>query len=108
MSRRAGRSSPRGRSIRIVRLRDNWTEPSSDILRDVLPDVALNALDAFDRLQLESVVSVCRGYRSLADAGRTLVGASRSRRSTINDSDRPRKCLAWFGLMWTVLFENDG
>ena len=39
----------------------------------------------------------------LADAGRALFGASRSRRRTINDSDRLRKYLARFGLEWAGL-----
>jgi transcriptional regulatory protein RtcR len=103
-----GRISEQLVSDEIARLRDNWTEPRSDILEDVLTVAALNELDAFDRLQLESVVSVCRRSRSLADAGRALFGASRSRRSTINDSDRLRKYLARFGLEWDGLFENRG
>jgi transcriptional regulatory protein RtcR len=87
----------------IARLKEHWVEPSSDILTNLLPIAALEELDAFDRLQLESVVSVCRRSRSLADAGRALFGASRSRRRTINDSDRLRKYLARFGLEWAGL-----
>jgi transcriptional regulatory protein RtcR len=100
-----GRISEQLVSDEIARLRDDWTEPSSDILADVLPDATLDELDAFDRMQLESVVRVCRRSRSLADAGRALFGASRSRRGTINDSDRLRKYLARFDLEWATLFE---
>jgi transcriptional regulatory protein RtcR len=87
----------------IARLKANWVEPSSDFLTSLLPTATLEELDAFDRLQLESVVAVCRRSRSLADAGRALFGASRSRRRTINDSDRLRKYLARFGLKWAEL-----
>jgi len=92
----------------IERLREHWTPPRSDILKGILPDPTLNELDDFDRMQLESVVGICRRSRSLADAGRTLFGASRSRRSTINDSDRLRKYLARFGLEWAALAERGG
>jgi transcriptional regulatory protein RtcR len=84
----------------IARLKEHWVEPSSDILSSLLPSATLEELDAFDRLQLESVVAVCRRSRSLADAGRALFSASRSRRRTINDSDRLRKYLARFRLEW--------
>src|SRR3984957_9484536 len=98
-----GRITEQQVSDEIGRLREQWAEPSSDSLRGLLPDATLNELDAFDRLQLESVVGVCRRSRSIADAGRALFGASRSRRRTINDSDRLRKYLARFGLEWAGL-----
>jgi transcriptional regulatory protein RtcR len=63
-------------------------------------------MDEFDRLQLESVIDVCRRSRSLADAGRSLFGASRQRRSAINDSDRLRKYLARFALDWVRISER--
>jgi transcriptional regulatory protein RtcR len=87
----------------ILRLKANWTEPVDDMLYGVLPQAEVERLDAFDRLQLQSVIEVCRRSRSIADAGRTLFGASRVRRSTINDSDRLRKYLARFGLDWSAL-----
>jgi transcriptional regulatory protein RtcR len=54
----------------------------------------------FDRLQLKSVIAVCRESRSLADAGRKLFAASRAERTVPNDTDRLRKYLARFGLDW--------
>jgi transcriptional regulatory protein RtcR len=87
----------------IARLREHWVEPANDALRGLMPDSALLELDAFDRLQLEAVVGVCRRSRSLAAAGRTLFGASRTRRGTINDSDRLRKYLARFDVDWATL-----
>jgi transcriptional regulatory protein RtcR len=85
----------------IDRLRDAWTEPANDTLGGLLLESEVRKLDVFDRLQLESVVNICRKSRSLADAGRQLFGASRERRSTTNDSDRLRKYLARFTLDWT-------
>lgn len=58
------------------------------------------ALDLFDRLQLQGVLRVCRGARSLSDAGRRLFQASRLQRSVVNDADRLRKYLGRFGLAW--------
>jgi transcriptional regulatory protein RtcR len=85
----------------IDRLRDAWAEPTNDTLGGLLPESEIQKLDVFDRLQLESVIQICRKSRSLADAGRQLFSASRERRSTTNDSDRLRKYLARFTLDWT-------
>jgi transcriptional regulatory protein RtcR len=63
----------------------------------------LEALDLFDRLQLRAVIAVCRRSNSLADAGRKLFAASRSKRGSVNDSDRLRKYLARFDLDWGLL-----
>jgi transcriptional regulatory protein RtcR len=84
----------------IARLRESWAEPTSETLQSFLPPSAIQNMDAFDRLQLEAVIGVCQKSRSLADAGRTLFGASRTRRGTINDSDRLRKFLQRFDLNW--------
>jgi transcriptional regulatory protein RtcR len=61
-----------------------------------------DGLDLFDRVQLEAVVSVCRRSTSMADAGRKLFAATRTRRTTQNDSDRLRKYLARFELDWAA------
>jgi len=53
----------------IARLKEHWVEPSGDILTSLLPTATLEELDAFDRLQLESVVAVCRRSKSLLDEG---------------------------------------
>jgi transcriptional regulatory protein RtcR len=60
-------------------------------------------LDRFDRVQLEDVLSVCQGARSLSAAGRELFAASRSERSSVNDADRLRKYLARFELDFAEL-----
>lgn len=61
-----------------------------------MPAGTLDTLDRFDRVQLADVIRVCRQARSLAEAGRILFAASRTRRSTTNDTDRLRKYLARF------------
>jgi transcriptional regulatory protein RtcR len=61
-----------------------------------------DGLDLFDRVQLEAVVSVCRRSTSMADAGRKLFAATRTRRTSQNDSDRLRKYLARFDLDWAA------
>ncbi len=62
---------------------------------------AMEGLDRFDRVQLEEVLRVCEGARSLSDAGRELFAASRAKKKAPNDADRLRKYLARFGLSWT-------
>lgn len=57
-------------------------------------------IDLFDRMQLESVIEVCRASKSQADAGRKLFEHSRMAKGNPNDSDRIRKYLARFGLSW--------
>jgi sigma54-dependent transcription regulator len=42
----------------------------------VLSGAQIDALDLFDRLQLEPVVSLCRRSTSMADAGRKLFAAA--------------------------------
>ena len=61
----------------------------------------LEETDLFDRLQLTSVVKICRESRSLSDAGRRLFGVSREKKASTNDADRLRKYLARFGLEWS-------
>lgn len=61
------------------------------------------ALDLFDRMQLQAVVQVCQQSCSLSEAGRTLFGQSRTQRSVINDADRLRKYLLKFGLTWDAV-----
>ena len=60
----------------------------------------LTEIDAFDRVQLEEVVRVCRKSKSLSDAGRKLFAVSRQAKAQPNDADRLRKYLARFRLSW--------
>ena len=72
-------------------------------LTSVLSNEQLAELDLFDRLQLQSVLAVCRECKSLSEAGRTLFAVSRAQRGSTNDADRIRKYLAKFGLEWASL-----
>jgi transcriptional regulatory protein RtcR len=93
----------------VARLRWLWqpqgagaaTTPDSEAALPALVGAAVwDAMDLFDRLQLQAVARVCRRARSLSDAGRVLFQASRTQRSVVNDADRLRKYLARFGLTW--------
>lgn len=92
----------------IARLRWQWQaelaggsgpDLGAPALEDVMGEAAA-ALDHFDRLQLQAVITVCRQHHSLSDAGRELFNVSRTQRSVVNDADRLRKYLMKFGLTW--------
>lgn len=88
-----------------ARLTERWAgaaAPSGDeaVLAEFFTPEQLDAIDLFDRVQLAAVVRVCRGCRSMSEAGRQLFAASRARRSSVNDADRVRKFLARHGLSW--------
>jgi transcriptional regulatory protein RtcR len=91
----------------IKRLLASWSapgeSPSPADLQEFLDDTQLEELDLFDRAQLAFVVDVCRRSRSLSDAGRTLFGASRTRKTFSNDADRLRKYLGRFGLEFSQI-----
>jgi transcriptional regulatory protein RtcR len=90
----------------VKRLLASWDDPAespaesrpSSVLAELLRPKELENLDFFDRAQLAFVVDVCRRSRSLSEAGRTLFGASRARKTFSNDADRLRKYLARFGI----------
>jgi len=86
----------------IRQLQSSWqvTAAGGDLLSAVLSRKQVEELDLFDRVQLEEVVRVCRGSKSLSEAGRVLFAASRQRKKLSNDSDRLRKYLARFDLEW--------
>ena len=72
-------------------------------LQTLLSHDALQALDLFDRLQLEAVIQVCRQSRTLSDAGRKLFDQTRTQRSVVNDADRLRKYLQKYALSWEAI-----
>lgn len=88
----------------IARLQRGWTRGSTQdgqaLLASLLGEEALEALDLFDRLQLQSIIRICREHSTLSAAGRTLFAASRTQKASANDADRLRKYLARFGLDW--------
>ncbi len=94
----------------IERLRERWRAPGRHdddgrLLQSVLGPSGVDDLDLFDRVQLAEVVRVCRGARTLSEAGRQLFAASRRRRTSTNDADRLRKYLAKFDLSWAAITE---
>lgn len=87
----------------IARLRKSWqpnTDNPQNRLEQLLDTQALEAIDLFDRLQLEEILKICQQSNSLSDAGRQLYSASRLRKASHNDSDRLKKYLARFHLNW--------
>ncbi len=99
-----GRIDAAGVREEIARLERQWSGASGDararrdrVVAALGPEAAA-ALDRFDRVQLEDVLAVCAGARSVSDAGRVLFAESRRRKSSTNDADRLRKYLARFGL----------
>jgi transcriptional regulatory protein RtcR len=91
----------------IARLRLAWQTQSAgeggDLVERIVGRERAEEIDYFDRLQLASVLKVCRESRSLSDAGRALFTASRGRKKSVNDADRLRKYLMRFGLEWRQL-----
>lgn len=90
------------------RLASSWDagrpqDADEELLRDLLGQQRLDALDRFDVVQLAEVVRICRASRSLSEAGRTLFAASLARRRSANDADRLRKYLARHGLAFDAL-----
>jgi transcriptional regulatory protein RtcR len=90
------------------RLSMAWHKPDipqhNDELGRFLTTRQLEEIDLFDRAQLAFVIDVCKRSRTLSEAGRTLFGASRARKSLSNDADRLRKYLARFGLEFSGLY----
>lgn len=90
----------------IVRLRSLWGQPVYEgnvDLSGLLDPDKLEALDLFDRLQLQAVLAVCRDCNTMSEAGRKLFAVSRTQRGTVNDADRLRKYLARFELDWSAI-----
>lgn len=99
----AGRITQSEVDEEIDRLRLGWAAVADDAARQLLGETAADALDLFDRAQLNLVIAVCRRADSLSAAGRQLFAVSRLQKSQANDADRLRKFLARFGLDWTAV-----
>jgi transcriptional regulatory protein RtcR len=94
----AGRITEDNVQEEISRLRATWSNgTAADACTEVLGDQA-DALDLFDRCQLDAVIAICRSAGSLSEAGRKLFAVSRQERKQANDADRLRKYLGRFGL----------
>ena len=68
-------------------------------------------MDRFDQVQLEYTLKICDESESMAAAGRKLYACSLSKKKSSNDSDRLKKYLSSFGLVWDrqrgVIMAND-
>jgi transcriptional regulatory protein RtcR len=85
----------------VARLREAWRrDGEGGGLVEALLGAKAAEVDPFDRVQLEEVLRVCRGARSMSEAGRALFAVSRLRKSSSNDADRLRKYLVRWGLDW--------
>ena len=105
-----GRISAAQVDAEVQRLRWLWQHTATGeavtygaSLDGLLPAESLTELDLFDRVQLETVVNVCRQARTLSEAGRKLFDRSRMQRTVINDADRLRKYLQKHGLSWEAV-----
>jgi transcriptional regulatory protein RtcR len=90
----------------IERLHQIWGQKDnqeSNVLSAFLTQAQIDKMDLFDRLQLQSVIQVCRECSNLSEAGRRLFSVSRTQRGSTNDSDRLRKYLGRFGLEWLAI-----
>ncbi|WP_300451710.1 RNA repair transcriptional activator RtcR [Accumulibacter sp.] len=96
----AGRINEADVDDEVARLRQAWGDETGVDAAGRLLGEAADALDLFDRAQLNLVIEVCRGADSLSAAGRRLFAVSRLQKSQANDADRLRKYLARFGLDW--------
>jgi len=111
---RMGTLAPRGRirgeqvGQEIERLQNLWERPAEEeegfkLLKEVFTPAQLEGIDPFDQPQLTYVIQICRESKTLSDAGRALFSASRKKKANPNDSDRVRKYLAKFGLIFAEL-----
>lgn len=94
----------------IKRLRMAWggfigQKPfnSKQILAELVAPEYLRTMDLFDQLQLAEVLSVCKGCKSLAEAGRALFDVSRGQKTSANDSHRLKQYLKKFGLTFQMI-----
>jgi transcriptional regulatory protein RtcR len=86
-----------------ARLRRSWQSPGKNrthLLNAILQPEEIEAIDLFDRVQLENVIEICRHENSMSAAGRRLFSNTRAMKKTANDADRLSKYLERFGLNW--------
>lgn len=101
----AGRITAPIVTAEVGRLQRQWRPLAEGVkatasLDGLFDDEALEQIDLFDRMQLESVIAICRQSKTMSDAGRKLFAASRLGKAKPNDADRLKKYLARFGLEW--------
>jgi transcriptional regulatory protein RtcR len=91
----------------VERLRVSWGGGSKGsgpgLVENALGAKTAEALDLFDRCQLETVIRICMESKTLSEAGRALFSETRKNKAGPNDADRLRKYLARFDLDWARL-----
>lgn len=103
----------------IARLQQAWAANGSpdsagskvqneELLASCLNETQRANLDLFDAVQLAEVIRICRGAKSLSEAGRRLFSASRQSKAKPNDADRLRKYLARFELTFEQISADPG
>ncbi len=94
----------------IATLNKRWEEHSTkadDInLTHYLDSQTIEALDLFDRIQLQQVINICRQSKSLSEAGRTLFDKSRLKKASTNDGHRLRQYLNKFDLSFNDFLDK--
>ena len=101
-----GRVSIQVVEAEIALLKARWAprrDTGNTDLRALLGADAVAELDLFEQMQLQQVVTVCRGSRSMAEAGRKLFQVSRLKKTSVNDSHRIKQYLDKFGLSFDAL-----
>lgn len=99
-------------NVEIDRLMQRWNAAASSVeqvslVEQLIPEERARELDRFERCQLEEVLRVCQGARTLSEAGRTLFSASRQRKQSTNDAHRLRTYLERFGINWHRIVGQD-
>lgn len=87
----------------IQRLQRDWTATTSEqdprmITADFLEPEIHAKLDLYEHIQLAAIARVCKGSRSMAEAGRRLFDQSREQKKSTNDSHRLKQLLAKYGI----------
>ena len=59
--------------------------------------------DLFDAVQLEEVLTVCRGTSTRTEAGKKLFACSRAKKRSTDDTARLNKYLKSHGLSWEIV-----
>lgn len=90
-------------SLTMLTPSNSMTLNAEQLLSQYLDDAALAQIDHIERVQLAEVIRVCKGAKSLADAGRVLFHVSRTKRLTCNDSHRLRQYLQKYALTFDLI-----
>ena len=96
----------------IQRLKVLWRNSGDDdaadtLIIDILGQEAADGLDLFERVQLATVLRVCREHATASAAGRALFAQSRLEKKSSNDADRLVKYLARFALKFDDIRTRD-